>query len=465
MAIIQNKKTLNLQDIQGMVTIGYSELPYTAYLILHISNGIKAKKWIAKNINLIDTANHLEKKSRTIHLAFGKYGLQALGLHSDNFQGFPFPFLEGISTPNRSRILGDYGINHSDNWRFGAHNDEHVLMVLHAESAEDIKAFINELKEEFSGDKSFVVNFESIGFNQPDNKEHFGFHDGISQPVVKGSGKSGPENDIIETGEFILGYKNEHQQYPDSPKIYHPQGNMDLLHDDPKGSGLKDLGVNGTFLVYRQMEQHVEKFWNFMEEQTKNSDGSINEDEKIKLAAKCVGRWPSGASLVNYPDSDPGGDMINDDFGYADKDPDGLRCPFGSHLRRNNPRDAHRNYSKQQSLKITKQHRIMRRGRIYDENGEKGLHFLCFNTNIELQFEFIQHLWSNNNQMFELTNDVDVLIGVPQENNPHNNKRKFTIQSEPTNKYIQTIDQFTSIKGGAYFFFPSISALKYLTTL
>ena len=69
-----------------------------------------------------------------------------------------------------------------------------------------------------------------------------------------------------------MGYKNEHDQYPFSPLIQQSQGNISLLKDDPTGRAKKDLGHNGTFMVYRQMQQHVDKFWDYMEEKTKNPD-------------------------------------------------------------------------------------------------------------------------------------------------------------------------------------------------
>ncbi len=472
MSIVENKCTLDLQDIQGMVTRGYSHLKHTAYLMLSLNNAERAKTWLANILPLVDSADHTQKKARTAHLAFGAAGLKALGLSASNLASFPFPFREGISTQNRNRVLGDYGENAPENWRWGATNNEHILLILHAKTAGDLAVFVEEQKTIAQNSGGLDLSYQTYGYLRDDNKEPFGFHDGISQPVIKGSGKPGPENDLIEAGEFLLGHKNEHGQYPTSPVIEDEQGTISLLPTAADGSGKKDLGKNGTFLVFRQMEQHVDAFWEFMEQRTKNADGSVNELEKIKLASKCIGRWPSGASLVNYPDSDPGGDLKNDDFGYADDDPNGLKCPFGSHLRRNNPRDAHRNYSKKQSLKITRRHRILRRGRNYElpssdaaQKTEVGLQFLCFNANIELQFEFIQHEWSNNNQMTHLSNDVDVLIGVPAEGNPTNKERKFTLQSSPVNEFINVNERFVTIKGGGYFFFPSITALRYLSTI
>ncbi len=49
-------------------------------------------------------------------------------------------------------------------------------------------------------------------------REHFGFRDGISQPVIRGTHRlvqvAPPERDIVEPGEFILGYRNNQGYYP-----------------------------------------------------------------------------------------------------------------------------------------------------------------------------------------------------------------------------------------------------------
>lgn len=462
MAIIDNPKTLQLNDIQGILTRGYAKHSQTAYWQIKIHSAQDAKNWMKEIAPLIDSADHTLKKQDILHLAFAVNGLRALGLDEENIANFPVPFREGISTPNRNRLLGDFGQNDPKNWRWGADNDEHLVLVFHSIDQESMLAFLNEQRTVIAKYNGLELKNELRGFTNQERKEPFGFHDGISQPVIKGCGKKGPENDMIEAGEFVLGHKNEHGDYPDSPKISKNQGDLSLL------SHGVDLGYNGSFMVFRQMEQHVEKFWSAMENHTRNSDGSSNEKAKIKLASKCVGRWPSGASLVKFPDEDPGGSDSNDDFGYADEDPDGLKCPFGSHLRRNNPRDSFRWYDKKQSLKITRRHRIIRRGRAYldeSESQETGLFFICFNSSIELQYEFIQHVWSNNNQMRGMTNDVDVITGVPAEGNPNNIRRQFTIQKEPVNEYVDGLEQFVTIKGGAYYFLPSISTLNYLTTL
>lgn len=468
MAIVENPKTLELNDIQGMVTRGYSKLFKTAYFSVGVTDAAKGKQWLAEVLPEVDSADeHGTQKDRVIHLALAYNGLKNLGMHSENVDSFPLPFREGMSTPNRNRILGDWGTNAPDSWRWGGENTEEILMIFHAKDEATLEEYMSVHRDKIASNDGVELRHEMLGYLRPDHKEAFGFHDGISQPVIKGCGRKGPELDMIEPGEFLLGYKNEHGRFPDSPLVKKDQGDASLLADDARGSGKKDIGRNGTFMVFRQMQQHVDAFWKAMEQHTLNPDGTVNEEAKIRLASKCVGRWPSGASLVKFPDGDPGGSHANDDFGYAETDPDGMKCPFGSHLRRNNPRDTVRWYNPKQSLKVSNRHRIIRRGRTYELPGsdEIGLHFICFNSNIELQFEFIQHTWSNDNQTQHLSDDIDILIGMPEKHNPDQSRGQFTVQNQPVNEYYEGWEQFVTIRGGAYYFFPSLTTLKYLTTI
>ena len=46
-----------------------------------------------------------------------------------------------------------------------------------------------------------------------------------------------------------------------------------------------------------------------------------------------------------------------------------------------------------------------------DDARERGLHFICFNTHIGRQFEFIQHTWVNSPKFDGLYADDDPLVG------------------------------------------------------
>src|SRR5262249_56060574 len=96
---------------------------------------------------------------------------------------------------------------------------------------------------------------------------------------------------------------------------------------DPAGSGAADLGRDGCYLVLRQLEQDVGAFWEYAAEATRRPDGSYDPQARTALAAKMVGRWPSGAPLIKAPDNDDPRLRDDNDFGYHHTDPDGLACP------------------------------------------------------------------------------------------------------------------------------------------
>lgn len=475
---------LELDDIQGYIIRGYAHMQYSRFVLLNITDAVSAKQWLGEIESSVTTAKHIPDKAALPHtnlnIAFTSKGLYALGMLPENAATFNPAFREGMITPHRQRILGDEGTNAPKNWIWGGTEDAvdklHVLLMVFGRDKETCLNYYEGLRSAYTS-KGFTEIKAIDGQTLPKNKEHFGFRDGISQPAIKGSGKAGLENDTVNAGEFILGYKNEYNVYPDSPLLSVDQGNMNLLSADAEGSGKKDLGRNGSYLVMRQMEQDVNKFWTFMNERTRNKDGSINEKESIKLAAKMMGRWPSGAPVTKFPDQDPNdaAEADDNDFGYADNDKDGAKCPFGSHLRRCNPRDSFEDINKKQSLNLTSKHRIIRRARLYgnpfegsplnkNPEGEVGLLFNCFNADFARQYELVQHTWANSPKVYQLYNDPDPIIGV-RENANMKQQQNFTIQGCPVNKTINNLQQFVTIKGGAYFFFPSITAIRYLASL
>ena len=93
--------------------------------------------------------------------------------------------------------------------------------------------------------------------------------------------------------------------------------------------------------------------------------------------------------------------------------PLGLRCPYGAHIRRANPRDTFDPGSAVQ-LNISNRHRILRVGRSYSPQQKltkSGLLFMCLNSDIERQFEFVQQTWVLGRSFNGLKDEVDPIIG------------------------------------------------------
>lgn len=170
--------------------------------------------------------------------------------------------------------------------------------------------------------------------------------------------------------------------------------------------------------------------------------------------------------------------LMDNDFLYGRDDPQGLACPFGSHIRRANPRDTP-NPDNPDQIAINNRHRIIRRGRLYNrtnkESHEEGLMFMCLNADIERQFEFIQQTWLNSPNFQGLRRSPDPIAAA------YGPKDRFIIPHEDSHTALsfadtdedvegatdvaQTTDQmqsFSELVGGGYFFLPSLAALRYL---
>ncbi len=153
-------------------------------------------------------------------------------------------------------------------------------------------------------------------------------------------------------------------------------------------------------------------------------------------------------------------------FGFVEQDKHGLGCPLGSHIRRANPRDSlpSRDGPSNNLIDAVQSHRILRRGRKYgppiadlrvDDGHERGLLFMCLNTDIARHFEFIQQTWMLNQNFATLFGETDPLMGP---------KGRFTIPRTPL-RHCPVVQTFVRFAGGEYFFLPSIPALDYLGTL
>lgn len=299
--------------------------------------------------------------------------------------------------------------------------------------------------------------------------EHFGYADGIGQPLFL---KKDVETEKGKTAQELFSAPLKLVLIPDR-------------YGTPKVSF-------GSFLVFRKLEQNVQAF--------KKAEVALGQALGIsrKLAgAMAVGRFEDGTPIVLQ--ANDGGTNLNN-FDYSD-DAFGLRCPFQAHLRKTNPRNesVRKDGPFAQSEEQELGHRIARRGITYGPlsnfsdnldnlpKGGVGLLFMCYQSDIWEQFEFIQRFWSNNPRFLEpdMSKDrsvenknydrtgLDAVSGqsqpglsdplINEEPKPPQNWLKE--RDEPTTKRNVNFAQFVTLKGGEYFFSPSISFLKNLPNL
>ncbi|WP_426595576.1 Dyp-type peroxidase [Cellulomonas sp. McL0617] len=441
---------LDLGDLQGLVVRGYGKLPCAAYVLLHAptSDGLRRlARWAAPRVTTGDES----PDDQAMQVALTHDGVRCLTEWDDLPDGFSEPFRTGMDTEYRNRILGDTGTNDPSGWLWGRSGEEpiHLLLLLYAQDARTLTTLVAEVRAQAEQDGVRVQRV--LLADGLSDREVFGFRDGISQPTIAAVTGGPDPAEALRPGEFVLGYRNEYGQQSERPLLQQSADPERMLRRDR--SGAPDLGRNGTYLVFRQLRQDVDGFWDHVNSAT---DGDAAQAEH--LAARIVGRWPSGAPLVLAPAVDDPTLSAANDFGYHDVDPLGVRCPVGAHVRRANPRDSlPPNPGTDASLRGVRTHRLVRRGRTYSDADERGLYFLCLNANLARQFEFVQHGWLNGNVFAPLDDADDPLIGSRV-----HGPSTFTVPGEPVRHRYRELPQFVQMRGGAYFFLPGLRALHYL---
>jgi Dyp-type peroxidase family len=301
--------------------------------------------------------------------------------------------------------------------------------------------------------------------------EHFGYRDGISQPGIRGytpvsnpadPNHGQPGQDLVFPGEFLIGQPAQ----AGAGKPTNVPG--------PNAPGGPAWAKNGSFLVFRRLRQDVAGWRDFVAStaQTANIPNAL-------AAAKLVGRWESGAPLEITGDvsKDPG--FANpallspanvNNFKYS-TDVDGIVVPLAAHIRKTNPRNGATDTG---NFADTLRRRILRRGIPFGTTlslgtpasdpsanppypNDRGLCFVCYQSSISRQFEFMQSHWANNPNFPKPGAGQDPISA--QTSLPGS----FSVPGG-RQTHIELMARFVVTTGGDYYFAPSISALHALAT-
>ena len=442
----RGRVTVELDDIQATVLRYRPEPYYGTHVMLHVDDARAGREFLRGLAPHVDSAaDWWQAREPWIAVAMTYAGLIALGVPEDSLQSFPEAFRVGMAA--RADKLLDGGENDPGHWEphFGK-GLVHIGVSVFSGSEEPWRRTMDTARRHYEARPGLtVLTAEDFGA-RPGDLNPLGYKDSIGQPAIEGSGVEplpghGP---AIKAGEFILGY-------PGEAGVPLPAPRPDVL------------GRNGTYVGLRKYQTRVATFNRFLREHAQT------EDERELLAAKLVGRWRSGAPLTLAPDQDDpalGADpWRNNDFTYA-ADPDGRQVPLGSHMRRMNPRD-----SKLALLTDVNIHRIIRRSTAYgapydpnalsrqDDETPRGLHFIFISAKAMATMEFLQQEWINNGNFMGLGEERDPNVGLQRDG------ATFTIPHAPVRRRIHGIETFNVLRGGEYFFMPSLSALRWLGTL
>lgn len=543
-------RKLNLHDIQGNVVRAYGRFsfPFARYFFFNITKPDEGRKFVDAVRRHVTTGarwpDEAEKPRCTVNIGFSFFGLWQLGVPARTLKGMPDEFAEGMK--DRAFVLGDrdttkvaeddpdWDAHWDPIWRRnrtpGANglDDVHIWVSLNAQlktpgtadPVDELEERTAWLRDLCAASNSGVRLLPGIGrdgaadyqdanavFDRfgdvvlPTPKEHFGFADGIGDPVFDGQYRASEMADRvigrgkreggtwqpIATGEFVLGHPDESQELP--PAAMPPE-----------------FSHNGTFMAYRKLHENVASFDDVVTEEAQRYARvmDIPEDEaRETLRAKMCGRWSDGtplATLPTYPewrafraengfdDPDPAKALENQvtylrspaasDFRYADDMP-GFKVPGGAHIRRMNTRDyldplnkggvdeagkPHPNPDATHAL--NKRRRVLRRGLPYGasdprkntDETEQGVVMMLIGSSLFRQFEFVQQQWVQYGLDFHQGNNTCPMLGE------HRVHTRHTIPSDPKSgkpPYIMSkLKTFVQCRGGEYFFIPSMTALR-----
>ena len=303
-------------DIQSLIFGGLGFLPFGTSMICELpTDRVKARAWLkAIRGDIAFNDGRRLGSPAVITLSLSWRGLMRLGLPEYAGPTFPFAFVEGMTKDYRQRILGDLEENSPQNWRWGAESPDAAVLIYgrSGPAVADLKA-------------RFLAECATAGMPTPhevplqtvteDKTEPFGFADGISQPVIRGTYKSLRNADpihIVEPGEMILGYPDNRGYIPPSPTLEpnsDPGNKLPLLgapNDFSRSvaDATRDVGFNGSFLVIRELEQDVDGFAAYCRNEASRLNGRLSAPYYINedfIGAKLVGRWKDGSSLVRQP--------------------------------------------------------------------------------------------------------------------------------------------------------------------
>ena len=492
------KQEFDYADVQGLVRYGYGKMTRASYALVWVKNVAAAQSWL-RSAPVSSAIEMKPRPSTALNIAFTAPGLRALGVSDSVIEGFSHEFRTGMAQESRARQLGDVERNAPEHWQWGRLAEEPHALVMFFGEPDAFDAFVGSQTGAAWNEAFEQVRWLPTG--NLDRFEPFGFADGISQPKLDWKQERAFTKIQLDytneaaLGEFVLGYPNEYGKFTDRPLLKTDAASASLLtaEDEPEK---KDLGRNGTYLVMRQLEQDVRTFWQFLHAQSGGDTA-----EAGKLAAAMVGRTTRGDPLVPVQNEPiPGIDKkeTQNHFTFA-SDPAGARCPFGAHVRRANPRNTDfpdRPASlfkkiitmlgfgpdgfRDDLMSSVRFHRILRRGREYGDEltAEKalapappdeqprGLYFICLNASISRQFEFLQNAWMASTKFSGLTDESDPLLGNRSAIPGCPATSGFTMQADGgLRRRIEGLPQFVTVRGGAYFFLPSLRALHYFAGL
>ncbi|MEV0994389.1 Dyp-type peroxidase [Nonomuraea sp. NPDC050202] len=366
-----------------------------------------------------------------VGIGISKAGYRDLGHSVEDVRKFGDPvFRDGMK--RRVAEVNDPAV---EEWERAYQREIHAVILIGDAQAEPVERLREEILGELPESARLLGEERGQGMRNPagDGIEHFGYVDGRSQPL------------------FLKDEVDREPKEHWDPAF--PLSNV--LVPDPFAPN--PVRHHGSYLVFRKLEQNVRAFKEI--ERDLADDLGLSGVDRERAGAMLVGRFKDGTPLTLKPK--PGGGPVANDFTF-DGD-DGSKCPFSGHVRKTNPRSFGREVL------------MARRGQTYGEradepwddsppenrpSGEVGLLFMAFNSSLLDQFEFTQQSWANNPNFEVEATGHDPVIGQGERDIKVTFPKAWgkPEMSGPQAQVAQTV----TMKGGEYFFAPSLAYLRNL---
>ena len=227
----------------------------------------------------------------------------------------------------RSALLGDPSASGAPgapaSWRVGASGQPviDVVITIAGDRREDVDSYADALTARLAAHvapgggpalRSVLPDLkgDTLGGNL-NGHEHFGFKDGVSQPAIRGrqlSDKSFITRRVIDPSSplaALFGRPGQRLLWPGQLLVGQPRQNgSDPLKPIAAEALPAAWLTNGSFMVLRILQQDVPGFWQQMRTYAKALLGRDDDASATWVAARVVGRWPSGAPVIRSPDVD-----------------------------------------------------------------------------------------------------------------------------------------------------------------
>lgn len=486
-----------LRNLQGNILKGHGR-DNTWNVFFRFGADVRTSKRLLRelgNFHVTDAAKQLQETEafKTTQTAGGTFcsvfltspGYKALEL---DFASVPDNgvFETGMRDGNNVAAVNDPA---PDSWEEPFKQEIHGLILMADDDIPRGEAAARQVEEMVTASGGTLIHTQAgkaLRNSAGNGLEHFGYIDGRSQPLLL--------MEDIEKESRDEGVSHWDPAFPlQTVLVRDPLVALPGPSPDDRSCNPEDPEAYGSFFIFRKLEQKVAAF-KLREQELADHLGLAGEAREL-AGALVVGRFEDGTP-VTMADEAKGIKNPPNDFNYS-ADSGASRCPFHAHIRKTNPRGSG---GAEPEKPAERAHIMARRGIPYEdkprgvhpdklpESSSKeeflekvfpllpvdglGLLFMAYNSKLEKQFVFTQKFWANSvnfpRKPTPGPSGIDGVIGqeppAAAGPAPLSGQTYPLVWDDPAAGAKQDFDfkGFVTMKGGEYFFAPSVLFLRSL---